>query len=81
MPTKDGLILCGCLLDNATHKQFEKICKDMGTTTQELITAFVYSVINGDMKRKMRESEILLVYLYRWLFCLRKRFFKTGIKS
>ena len=19
MPTKDGLILCGCLLDNATH--------------------------------------------------------------
>ena len=39
MPTKDSLILCGCLLDNATHKQFEKICKDMGTTTQEAMTA------------------------------------------
>ena len=52
MPTKDSLILCGCLLYNATHKQFEKICKDMGTTTQELITAFVYSVINGDMRKE-----------------------------
>ena len=35
MPTKDGLILCGCLLDNATHKKFEKICKDMGSTTYQ----------------------------------------------
>lgn len=50
MPTKDSLILCGCLLDNATHKKFEKICKDMGTTTTEVMTAFVYSVINGDVK-------------------------------
>ncbi len=52
MPTKDGLILCGCLLDNATYKQFEKICKDMGATTQEVMTAFVYSVINGDVKKE-----------------------------
>lgn len=52
MPTKDGLILCGCLLDNATHKKFEKICKDMGTTTTEVITAFVYSVINGDVRKE-----------------------------
>jgi hypothetical protein len=52
MPTKDGLILCGCLLDNATHKKFEKICKDMGSTTTEVMTAFVYSVINGDVQRK-----------------------------
>lgn len=50
MPTKDGLVLCGCLLDNATHKKFEKICKDMGSTTIEVMTAFVYSVINGDVK-------------------------------
>ena len=56
MPTKDGLILCGCLLDNATYKKFEKICKDMGSTTMEVITAFVYSVINGDV-RKEDESE------------------------
>ena len=39
MPTKDGLILCGCLLDNATHKKFEKICEDMGSTTTEVMTA------------------------------------------
>lgn len=32
-------------------------------------------------ERKMRGNEILLVYFCRWLFCLRKRFFKTGIKS
>ena len=51
MPPKDGLVLCGCLIDNATHKEFEKICEDMGTTTQELITAFVYSAINGDVKK------------------------------
>ena len=54
MPTKDGLILCGCLLDNATHKQFEKICKDMGCTTTEVMTAFVYSVINGDVKNEQQ---------------------------
>lgn len=52
MPPKDSLILCGCLLDNATHKKFEKICKDMGTNTQELITAFVYSVINRDVRKE-----------------------------
>lgn len=52
MPTKDGLILCGCLLDNATHKKFEKICEDMGTTTTEVMTAFVYSVINGDVRKE-----------------------------
>lgn len=52
MPTKDDLILCGCLLDNATYKQFEKICEDMGTTTTEVMTAFVYSVINGDMRKE-----------------------------
>ena len=50
MPPKDSLILCGCLLDTATHKNFEEICKDMGVTTQEVITAFIYSVINGDVK-------------------------------
>lgn len=50
MPTKDGLILCGCFLDNETHNKFEKICKDMGATTTEVMTAFVYSVINGDVK-------------------------------
>ena len=54
MPTKDGLILCGCLLDNATHKKFEKICKDMGCTTTEVMTAFVYSVINGDVKNEQQ---------------------------
>ena len=52
MPTKDDLILCGCLLDNATYKKFEKICEDMGTTTTEVMTAFVYSVINGDMRKE-----------------------------
>jgi hypothetical protein len=52
MPPKDSLILCGCLLDNATHKKFEKICKDMGSTTMEVITAFVYSVINGDVRKE-----------------------------
>ena len=52
MPPKDNLILCGCFLDNATHKKFEEICKDMGTTTQEVITAFVYSVINGGVKNE-----------------------------
>lgn len=52
MPTKDGLILCGCLLDNATHKKFEQICKDMGSTTMEVITAFVYSVTNRDMRKE-----------------------------
>ena len=52
MPKKDGLILCGCLLENATHKKFEKICKDMGTTTTEVMTAFVYSVINGDVRKE-----------------------------
>lgn len=52
MPTKDSLILCGCLLDNATHKKFEQICKDMGSTTTEVMTAFVYSVINGDMRKE-----------------------------
>ena len=52
MPPKDGLILCGCLLDNATHKKFEQICKDMGATTQEVMTAFVYSVINRDMRKE-----------------------------
>ena len=56
MPTKDGLILCGCLLDNAKYKKFEEICEDMGSTTMEVITAFVYSVINRDM-RKEDESE------------------------
>ena len=50
MPPKDSLVLCGCLLDNATHKKFEKICKDMGATTQEVMYAFVYSVIKGDVK-------------------------------
>ena len=54
MPTKDGLILCGCLLDVATHKKFEKICEDMGTTTTEVMTAFVYSVINGDVKNEQQ---------------------------
>lgn len=52
MPTKDGLVLCGCLLNIATHKKFEKICEDMGSTTTEVMTAFVYSVINGDVQRK-----------------------------
>lgn len=52
MPTKDGLILCGCLLDIATHKKFEKICEDMGVTTQEAMTAFVYSVTNRDMRKE-----------------------------
>lgn len=52
MPTKDSLILCGCLLDNATHKKFEQFCKDMGATTQEVMTAFVYSVINRDMRKE-----------------------------
>ena len=52
MPTKYGLILCGCLLDNATYKKFEEICEDMGATTQEVMTAFVYSVINGDMRKE-----------------------------
>ena len=55
MPTKDDLILCGCLLDNATHKKFEKICEDMGTTTTEVMTAFVYSAINVDVIRKEDE--------------------------
>ena len=52
MPPKDSLVLCGCLLDNATHKKFEKICEDMGSTTMEVITAFVYSVINRDMRKE-----------------------------
>jgi hypothetical protein len=52
MPPKDSLVLCGCLLNIATHKKFEEICKDMGATTQEVMTAFVYSVINGDVQRK-----------------------------
>ena len=52
MPPKDGLILCGCLLDNATYKKFEKICEDMGATTQEALTAFVYSAINGDVRKE-----------------------------
>lgn len=57
MPTKDSLILCGCLIDNATHNKFEKICKDMGTTTTEVITAFVYSVINGDVRKEDEGNE------------------------
>lgn len=57
MPTKDSLILCGCLLDTATHKKFEKICKDMGATTQEVMTAFVYSVINGDVRKEDENNE------------------------
>ena len=52
MPTKDSLILCGCLLDDATHKKFEQICKEMWTTTTEVMTAFVYSVTNGDMREE-----------------------------
>ena len=52
MPPKDSLVLCGCLLDNATNKKFEKICEDMGTTTTEVMTAFVYSVINGDVRKE-----------------------------
>ena len=32
-------------------------------------------------ERKMRGNEILLVYLCRRIFGLRKRFFKTGVKS
>lgn len=57
MPPKDSLILCGCFLDNATYKKFEKICKDMGATTIEVMTAFVYSVINGDVQRKEDEGK------------------------
>lgn len=57
MPPKDNLILCGCFLDNATYKKFEEICKDMGATTQEVMTAFVYSVINGDVQRKEDEGK------------------------
>ena len=57
MPPKDSLVLCGCLLNIATHKKFEKICKDMGATTQEVITAFVYSVINGDMRKEDEGNE------------------------
>ena len=52
MPTKDGLVLCGCLLDIATHKKFEELCEDMGATTQEVMTSFVYSVINGDVRKE-----------------------------
>ena len=52
MPTKDDFILCSCLLDNATYKKFEKICEDMGTTTTEVMTAFVYSVTNGDVRKE-----------------------------
>ena len=52
MPTKDSLILCGCLLDDATHKKFEQICKEMGSTTIEVMTAFVYSVINGVVRKE-----------------------------
>lgn len=52
MPKKDGLVLCGCLLNIATHKKFEELCEDMGATTQEVITAFVYSVINRDMRKE-----------------------------
>ena len=57
MPTKDDFILCGCLLDNATNKKFEKICEDMGSTTMEVMTAFVYSAINGDVIRKEDEGK------------------------
>ena len=57
MPTKDSLILCCCLLDNATHKKFEEICKDMGATTQEVMTAFVHLVINGDVRKEDEKNE------------------------
>ena len=34
-----------------------------------------------DRERKMRGNEILLVYICRQIFGLRKRFFKTRVKS